>query len=343
MSQQCIEICNQICNNKYGGTNMSKDLKQINKSKGKSGFTLAEVFSVHPKDSRKHAFTLAEVFSVHPKDIRKHAFTLAEVLVTLGIIGVVAAMTLPTLIQKHQKKVWVTALKKNYTMINDGFRQMMAADGVDRFEDTEFYTEYVKALSTGTSVDDVCTTFMPKYFKTLKFTPLTDLSDMPTSNKLYSNDVCDKWLKQGLVWYVLSDIQGRNRCFILKQHFTNLTNGITVQIGIFPNYPEFADSKGKIKHEIGEVTIDVNGLAGPNQYGRDAFAFVLAQDGYLYPFGGKDFSEYAALKSKTEANTKYWQTDTSGYHTCQKAEGNIGSTGFGCAARIIENGWVMDY
>lgn len=35
----------------------------------------------------------------------KSAFTLEEVLITLGIIGVVAAMTLPTLIQRHQEKV----------------------------------------------------------------------------------------------------------------------------------------------------------------------------------------------------------------------------------------------
>ena len=34
--------------------------------------------------------------------MKKNAFTLAEVLITLGIIGVVAAMTLPTLIQNHQ-------------------------------------------------------------------------------------------------------------------------------------------------------------------------------------------------------------------------------------------------
>lgn len=37
-----------------------------------------------------------------------NAFTLAEVLITLGIIGVVAAMTLPTLIQNHQKQVYAT-------------------------------------------------------------------------------------------------------------------------------------------------------------------------------------------------------------------------------------------
>lgn len=37
-------------------------------------------------------------------------FTLAEVLVTLGIIGVVSAMTVPTLMQNHQRKTYVAQL-----------------------------------------------------------------------------------------------------------------------------------------------------------------------------------------------------------------------------------------
>lgn len=45
----------------------------------------------------------------------KRAFTLAEVLITLGIIGVVAAMTMPALIGNYQKKVVVERLKKVYT------------------------------------------------------------------------------------------------------------------------------------------------------------------------------------------------------------------------------------
>ena len=48
----------------------------------------------------KTGFTLSEVFSIHPKDGRRHAFTLAEVLITLGIIGVVAAITMPMMIAK---------------------------------------------------------------------------------------------------------------------------------------------------------------------------------------------------------------------------------------------------
>ena len=48
----------------------------------------------------------------------KIAFTLAEVLITLGIIGVVAALTLPTLIQNHANKVVETRLAKFYSAIN---------------------------------------------------------------------------------------------------------------------------------------------------------------------------------------------------------------------------------
>ncbi len=44
----------------------------------------------------------------------KYGFTLAEVLITLGIIGVVAAMTLPNLIANYRSKVAVTQLKKMY-------------------------------------------------------------------------------------------------------------------------------------------------------------------------------------------------------------------------------------
>ncbi len=43
----------------------------------------------------------------------KAGFTLAEVLITLGIIGIVAAMTIPGLIAKHQKIVTATQLKKH--------------------------------------------------------------------------------------------------------------------------------------------------------------------------------------------------------------------------------------
>lgn len=47
----------------------------------------------------------------------KKAFTLAEVLITLGIIGVVAAITIPTLINRTHEKEYVSALKKSFSVL----------------------------------------------------------------------------------------------------------------------------------------------------------------------------------------------------------------------------------
>ncbi len=58
------------------------------------------------------------------------AFTLAEVLITLGIIGIVAAMTIPTLIVKYEKKQTVTKLQKMYSILNQAYL-FAKADGGD--------------------------------------------------------------------------------------------------------------------------------------------------------------------------------------------------------------------
>ena len=67
-----------------------------------------------------YAFTLAEgaTHVAHWNNSRKIAFTLAEVLITLGIIGVVAALTIPTLMANQRKKVVETRLAKFYSSIN---------------------------------------------------------------------------------------------------------------------------------------------------------------------------------------------------------------------------------
>lgn len=54
--------------------------------------------------------------------MKKYGFTLAEVLITLGIIGVVAALTLPTLIQNYRKHVVITSLKKSYSVFSQALR-----------------------------------------------------------------------------------------------------------------------------------------------------------------------------------------------------------------------------
>lgn len=63
------------------------------------------------------------------KKFNKFGFTLAEVLVTLGVIGVVAAMTLPSVIKHHQQQATVSKVKKFYTTINQAIRQSEAENG----------------------------------------------------------------------------------------------------------------------------------------------------------------------------------------------------------------------
>ena len=54
--------------------------------------------------------------------MKKIGFTLAEVLITLGIIGIVAAMTIPTLIAEQQKKQTVAKLQRALGIMNQAYR-----------------------------------------------------------------------------------------------------------------------------------------------------------------------------------------------------------------------------
>lgn len=60
---------------------------------------------------------------------QKTAFTLAEVLITLGIIGVIEAITLPALIQKQNEKVTVTRLKKAYSVLSQAYMMAVSEYG----------------------------------------------------------------------------------------------------------------------------------------------------------------------------------------------------------------------
>ena len=70
-------------------------------------------------------------------------FTLAEVLITLGIIGVVAALTIPTLMQEQKEKAAVAAVKKHTAMISNAVKMAIANDGVFSGEDVKAWYDYI--------------------------------------------------------------------------------------------------------------------------------------------------------------------------------------------------------
>ena len=92
---------------------------------------------------------------------KHHGFTLAEVLITLGIIGVVAAMTMPVLIQNYQKKATATSVKKAYSELNQIIDRAKAdygdpsgwdyygEDELDKWVQT-YIEPYVKVIASGT-------------------------------------------------------------------------------------------------------------------------------------------------------------------------------------------------
>lgn len=89
------------------------------------------------------------------------AFTLAEVLITLGIIGVVAAMTLPALITEHKKTVLVSRLKKTYSILSQAIVTSESENG--NINEWDLGEDYTKA-NTKRVADKY---FMP-YLKILK-------------------------------------------------------------------------------------------------------------------------------------------------------------------------------
>ena len=55
--------------------------------------------------------------------VRRYAFTLAEVLVTLGIIGVISALTVQSLMQRNAEKQYAVRLQKFYSLMNQAIAQ----------------------------------------------------------------------------------------------------------------------------------------------------------------------------------------------------------------------------
>ncbi len=94
------------------------------------------------------------------KGYKKSGFTLAEVLITLGIIGTVAAMTIPTLMMNYHKRIWESKLKKIYSIATNACERMLIEENVSRVNETTVYGEvtndnlraYFKLMKDGEQV-----------------------------------------------------------------------------------------------------------------------------------------------------------------------------------------------
>ncbi|MFA6989702.1 MAG: type II secretion system protein [Candidatus Gastranaerophilaceae bacterium] len=199
--------------------------------------------------------------------IDKSGFTLAEVLLTLSIIGIVTAMTIPSLINSTNKMENVVALKKTYSTLMQATLMITADNGGD----------IVSALSGVATSEDLANVFIPK---------LNVAKNCGTASAKATGcfpDLTYKMIDGITDWANLSSAVGRSSI---------LTNdGMSYWFALYSascathKSDPSEDTASPLYNTCGLIYIDVNGPnKGPAIVGRDLFCFILTLKG-LYPFG----------------------------------------------------------
>ncbi len=243
------------------------------------------------------------------------AFTLAEVLVTLGIIGVVAALTLPILTNKHQNSVALAGIKVAYAKINDGFLFMRSDENLDDLRSLSVFHNMTPETFQDESVQANLDEQMKKYFNIVKsYKAGETCSECPVYVKM-NGELADG----GQYDYAWRGFSSDGMIY-----FMHLSG------------PQEAANKGKIQSVVAYFFVDINGTKLPNKWGKDMFQYALAQNGMLYSAWGKELSE-AMPESQT-----YWGENSSGCGSPANKDVSS-SSGYACTARIIEKSWKIDY
>ena len=190
----------------------------------------------------------------------KKAFTLAEVLITLGIIGVVAAMTLPSLINRTQKKELQAAFLKTYSELNQASQLFYVKEGIS-------VSDYGYNLRV-TGVPKATTKLMELYMGYFK--GVTNYN-----HSTYAN-TSDTTIKRK---YKIKTINGKIETNGTKCDATGLYADIAGRVYSLNDLPLNMNENGPV------ICVDINGEKPPNKYGYDNFLFVFTTDGKVIPMG----------------------------------------------------------
>ena len=283
-------------------------------------FTHVGIFHI----TRRVAFTLAEgathvgIFN----NTRRVGFTLAEVLITLGIIGIVSAMTIPTLISKYQEMVFTAQFKKAYATINEAFRLAAIDFGSTSprcgYWISNPYNGKLQGVQFVQELGKWC------YLKDGEFVPLPNDYNGPSQdcntyknlvlNRLKIAKVCKgNGLEDGCI--AKPGYKGLYESY--KEIYPNLTeegykelnpntNGYDsntlnkkVHIYLLQNGMSiFSPENGSNGFYTMNFTVDINGLAGPNKWGYDLYRFSTKYEpNQYYPriiasYDGWGFEKY---------------------------------------------------
>lgn len=206
------------------------------------------------------------------------AFTLAEVLITLGIVGIVAAITIPTLMTKINEKVHRAQLQKVVSTLNQALK--MVYNNTDTI-----YECYYRAGAPHTITE--CNLLDKELEKVLKISHICE-------NNAYKKGCIPKYKGNDTILkeyngndYDLS-FAGANCAAWFENNILNNQKTIVLQDGTiigqyFNNMPLY-------------IYVDVNGAKGPNKWGYDLFFLDLYYNGtsqvyFRSWYGGCDFYE----------------------------------------------------
>ena len=224
----------------------------------------------YPRFNLRFAAAKDDTHIAMPNNQRKIAFTLAEVLITLGIIGVVAAMTMPSLIANYQKKQIVAQLKKVYSTISQAYEMSKNENGP-----SEDWVDTSQSISTENVKKYVQTYWLP-YFKSLQ--ECSNYGDCSYDTNAKAPDGVSHL-----------NLTGNNRYTII------LSDGTLIAFVPF----SWTEDKGQFWGKDQKFYIDLNGAKRPNVLGKDVFLFMIYNDKVTSYCPTKDESTINSNCSKT--------------------------------------------
>lgn len=213
----------------------------------------------------------------------KKAFTLAEVLITLGIIGVVAAITIPSLMENVRNKDLQAQLKKTYSEWNQVSMQFMN-------ENEQSIPDYVAEEYSQNHNAKNFSNELLKYIKGGKY------SDWNWNTKDDNGNVGSTDAQPYKTYNLKGGVS------LMKCDAGNIYNGMNIDISgkIFS-----FDDPPKEGFNGPRLCVDLNGSRRPNKFGIDIFSFIFTTDGHIIPEGQphNDNSYNEPSMSGVNANT----------------------------------------
>lgn len=193
----------------------------------------------------------------------KKGFTLAEVLITLAVIGIIASITIPNIINAQNDKEILARLKKSYSILSQTLMSAQAFNGS--------YTGWGLQDNSNASSKHTYDNYIAPYVKTMK--------RCINEAGCWTNEITKSLDGRTTAAGAFDTGMGQNNVTFI------LTDGSIVSMDIYGNDVEsvFGVTEN-LSYPTLTFAVDINGDKGPNQLGRDVFMFVLTKNG-LVPAG----------------------------------------------------------